>query len=865
MRFLCKKYLLTTFLLLYTLFTYAQENRLNTTYNHAPIKEALKQVESTFHVFLSYSEKSVDNKFVTATLKNADLHTALTQILSGYSLSYEIVDEEFIVIKKPQFPKKKINGVVIDEEGNPMPYASIIMGNKHASTKNDGSFQLSITGNNQESLRFNYLGYNSVGLAFADLPLDTTVVIQLSRDVEELPELVYEKQLNEVATINQSESQGKNVKNSGIGNLPISSTENIYYAVKLLPSVSTTGFSSAMQVRGGETDQNLTLIDNYPMYQLDHYFGLENVINPDITSSATLYAGGYDCLYGARVSSILDIGLKDPPLNYMEGNVGVSLLGYKGYLSLPIVRGKLAVYGTFRQYHGAVEKYLYDRAAETEIDNSDDAPDNIYQQTITPDINYHDANAKIVYQLNDFNKLSLSYLNSQDNYSTSYNLVPKNPPTNPSRPNAPAQRPSPTNSDDRSWTNNAFSLNWKGEFEKWSSHVYATYSQNDRTSYKVYHLKDSSSRRPIRKTQASNQNVQDFSLHSDQSIYFGKNSLDVGAIYTNYNVFKESQPSSFFLNEVDSLSQSNTLGVYGQYNLTLGRLRLTAGSRVWYYQPTQKPYIAPRIQGNLPIDQKGKFNVKFSAGRYYQFIRELSDELTYDSYWIISDEVNVPVITSNHYIGGFTASLNRHSFDIEGYLKQSTGEMSDLIFRNPVYFHKYVGDGNSYGLDFIYEFNHKRWYNYVSYGYNQYHKQYTPKETESKQTHILQLASMYQRKRWKVGLTWVLKDVSYDFNNLVDIPTIPDNPRENAPSNTLNAPTPYDVPLYHRLDFSSQYNFKLGRRVKGEVVLTIYDLYNQKNTEERQVTSVGNNSYEYILTDVSQLGILPNLSFNVIF
>ncbi|AZQ64485.1 hypothetical protein EI427_20400 [Flammeovirga pectinis] len=863
MKYLYKKilFLSSLFLFIITVNASAQEEFFSAEYKQKPLRDALKEIETTFKVYLSFSDNAIKNKTVSASISNATLDKTLVQVLAGTSLSYEILEEQFIVIKKPVFIKKTIQGTIIDDEDEPLPYATILASpsNFYAVSKEDGSFQIKLT--TEDTITFQFLGYQHIKMPVKDINTDNPIEVKLQRDSQKLPELVYEQQLNNVTSLIDAQSKGKNVKNSGIGNLPMSSQTDVYYALRLLPGVSTTGLSSALEVRGGESDQNLTLIDNYPMYQLDHYFGLESVINPDVTSSATLYAGGYDCLYGARVSSILDIGLKDPPLYHTEGNVGVSLLGYKGYLSTPIIKGKLAVYGTYRQYHGAIEKYLYDRAEvngtvdqNSPVESKGDV--NIISQNITPDIEYHDANAKVVYQINTTNQISASYLNSQDNYSSSYQLVPTKKGPNGRVP------PPLTNSDDRSWTNNAFALNWNGQFAKWNSHVYATFSENIRNRHKISHVRDSATviKRPRKLVTISNQKFRDISVHSDQQIFLNHGRLDVGTVYTNYYVVKELIPTSFFSNEIDSLTKSNTLGVYGQFNFLLGKLALTAGSRVWYYQPSNKAYIAPRIQGTYNLDSDQNYSLKFSMGRYYQFIRELSDELTYDAYWIISDGEGIPIITSNHFIGGGTAKFGKHSIDIEGYYKQSTGEMSDLIYRNPVFYHKYIGNGKSYGIDVIYEFNTKRFYNYISYGYNNYLKEYTQQETEKKRTHILQLASMYKRKRWKVGITWVLKDTEYSFNNLI--------PESRGPNIENNSIEPYEIPLYHRLDFSSEYNFRIGKRMKGEVVLTIYDLYNQKNTEERQVTEVGpneSNAYDYILTDVSQLGILPNVSFNLIF
>lgn len=835
---------------------WAQAPLFSAQFQSESLKEVLKKLENHFDVYFSYNDKITSNITVNSVINDATLEKALVQSLASSGLEYELLDDRFIVIKKRIVQKINLEGVVSDTDHNTLPYTTVasVLTKKYAVTDEEGNFKVSVSKN--DTLIFKFLGFESLSIPIANIDANKKLQISLKIKKQSLPELIYKTQLDSITALIGQQSKGKNVKNAGIGNLPTSDQENVFYALKLLPGVSTTGLSSALEIRGGETDQNLTLIDKYPMYQLDHYFGLQSVINPDITNSATLYAGGYDCLYGARVSSILDIGLKDPTLYHTEGNVGISLLGYKAYLSTPIIRGKLSVLGTFRKYHGAFEKLLYNRETtkESELNefSNEEGSLEIYNQKVKPDIDYQDANAKVIYQISSNQQLSFSYLHSKDNYYSSYELPRKN-----------NKRKALTlyNTDEREWSNNALALEWKANYNKLNSSVYFTYSDNTRSSNSIFYQKDSLQKRPRKVTQYTYQKMQDISLHSDQQFFLKKGRLDVGGIYTFYNVKKELKPSGFFVNKVDQLDNASSAGIYSQYNFFLQKLSLTVGSRLWYYQPNQKAYLAPRIQGTLPIGNTNIFSLKFSAGRYYQFIRELSDELTYDSFWILSDGENIPIITSNHFIGGGTLKLNHHSFDIEGYYKNSTGEMSDLIFRNPLYFHKYVGDGKSYGVDVMYEYNFKSWYFYASYGFNQYNKQYTPNEFEEKKINMLQLANMYKRKRWKVGFTWVIKNTNYNFNQLLVT-------KVEGEKNIRTEVDPYDIPLYHRLDFSSEYNFRIGKRMKGEVILTIYDVYNQQNTEERQVTQLSpdeTNNYEYILTDVSQLGITPNISFNLLF
>ncbi|MBV9774238.1 MAG: carboxypeptidase regulatory-like domain-containing protein, partial [Gemmatimonadetes bacterium] len=109
--------------------------------------------------------------------------------------------------------------------------------------------------------------------------------------------------------------------------LPALGEADVLRAVEVLPGVVTTSdFSSAYNVRGGSADQNLILLDGFPIFNPFHLGGLFSVFNSDVVARAELLAGGFGAEYGGRVSSVLNVESRSDTTRRITGDAGVSLL-----------------------------------------------------------------------------------------------------------------------------------------------------------------------------------------------------------------------------------------------------------------------------------------------------------------------------------------------------------------------------------------------------------------------------------------------------------------------------------------------------------------------------------------------------------
>ena len=127
-------------------------------------------------------------------------------------------------------------------------------------------------------------------------------------------------------------------------------------AIQMLPGVSSVGeASNGVNIRGGTTDQNLILVDDTPIFNPTHMFGLFSVVPPDAMNRLELYKGNVPARYGGRAAAVVDIGLKNPDLTSFSLSGGLSLISEKLAVNVPIVRDKLGVYVSGR---GAFHDFL---------------------------------------------------------------------------------------------------------------------------------------------------------------------------------------------------------------------------------------------------------------------------------------------------------------------------------------------------------------------------------------------------------------------------------------------------------------------------------------------------------------------------
>ena len=175
---------------------------------------------------------------------------------------------------------------------------------------------------------------------------------------------------------------------------------DVIKTIQLLPGVQAASEgSSGFSVRGGGTDQNLILLDNAPIYNASHFLGFFSVFNNDAVKDATLYKGDIPANYGGRLSSVLDVQIKDEMPKKFTGSGGLGLVTSRLMLEAPLFDQKTSVMVAGRTtYSGLVIPFL----------GEDLKGSNIY---------FYDLNAKVTQVLNKNNRLFVSAYHGRDKFS----------------------------------------------------------------------------------------------------------------------------------------------------------------------------------------------------------------------------------------------------------------------------------------------------------------------------------------------------------------------------------------------------------------------------------------------------------------
>ncbi|MFD2718164.1 TonB-dependent receptor domain-containing protein [Hymenobacter monticola] len=153
-------------------------------------------------------------------------------------------------------------------------------------------------------------------------------------------------ELEGVEVVGSREEKVAESTRMGTINIPVSQIKllpalfgetDVLKALQLLPGVQAGGEgSSGLYVRGGSPDQNLLLLDGTPIYNASHLFGFFSVFNADAIKNVELIKGGFPARYGGRLSSVVDITMKEGNMQKLHGEGAIGLIASRFTLEGPI-------------------------------------------------------------------------------------------------------------------------------------------------------------------------------------------------------------------------------------------------------------------------------------------------------------------------------------------------------------------------------------------------------------------------------------------------------------------------------------------------------------------------------------------------
>lgn len=674
-----------------------------------------------------------------------------------------------------------------------------------------------------------------------------------------------------------SRKRDGNVKNAQMGkiDLSINQIRNIpafmgevdpLKAIQLLPGVRNAGEGNAgFYVRGGGPDQNLILLDDAVVYNTGHLFGFFSVFNADAIKNVSLIKGGMPAQYGGRLSSVVDVSMKEGNINKFQMEGGIGLIASRFSVQGPIKKNKASfILSARRTYIDALVKPFIKKSSS------------FYGSGYY----FYDVNAKMNYRFSEKDRLYLSGYFGRDVFDF-----------------ANAKRSFKTNIP---WGNSTATLRWNHVFNR-------RLFSNTTLVYNDYKFKFSAQQENFEIGLSSG--IRDGSAKVDFDYYpLPNHKLKFGGLFTYHkfipNVASGRQDSVVFKPNNEGTKFATETALYIQDDWELGtRWKINYGIR-WSTFTQVGPYTryirdenlnpldSTKYKGLEPVKTYGGFeprvtvryaindetSVKAAITRNLQYIHLVTNAGTTlpTDLWVPSTYLVRPQISWLYALGFFKnladntyeTSLEVYYKDMQNQVEYAEGYTPSL--RDPE--EEFVfGKGWSYGAELLVNKLKGRFTGWVGYTLSWTWRRFPDLNeglkypTRYDRRHDLSVVTNYElNRKWKFGAVLV-----YGTGNAI---TLPErfyfiNGVLTQEYSRLNQ---YRMNAYHRLDLSATYTPqpKKKRRVNSSWVFSVYNTYSRLNPYFiyfDQNGSLANGDLKVEAKQVSLFPIIPAVTWNFKF
>ena len=298
--------------------------------------------------------------------------------------------------------KGLISGTVKDAENNEslIGVSIYVEQLKQGTTTNErGRYEIELP-IGEHLLRVSYVGYGTLEKRIHVTAKPQTLNLKLHPETETLSEVEVTSERKD-RNVSAMAMSVQTLDMITIKKIPALMGEvDVIKSITLLPGVqSASEGSSGFSVRGGATDHNLILLDGAPIYNASHFLGFFSVFNNDVVKDATLYKGDIPADFGGRLSSVLDVTVKDEMPKRFGIQGGVGLVTSRLMLETPVFDQKTSIMLAGRTtYAGLVLPFLGEDLNKSKI-------------------YFYDLNAKVTQMLNKKNRLFISAYHGHDEFS----------------------------------------------------------------------------------------------------------------------------------------------------------------------------------------------------------------------------------------------------------------------------------------------------------------------------------------------------------------------------------------------------------------------------------------------------------------
>lgn len=671
------------------------------------------------------------------------------------------------------------------------------------------------------SVQFSYLGYTLEKLTVT-LERDIENNIELQAEAEVMDEVVISERAIDENVVSLQMSKNTLDMNQ-VRKLPALFGEvDIIKNIQMLPGVITAGEgTSSFYVRGGSADQNLILIDEAPIYDPSHLFGLFSVFNADVIKDSELYKGGIPARFGGRLSSILDVRTKDGNNKEFHGSGGIGSMAARMMVEGPLKKDKSSYIISARRSY--VDVFL--KMA---------GQDNL--------VNFYDVNAKFNWKANNSNRFFAAFYSGRDAFSFGDDFG-------------------------FTWGNTTGTLRWNHLFsDRLFSNLTVIASNFD------YELELKDMTQGFKWTSS----LQELSVKYDLAYFINTNNeltfgyhvtgrrFSPGLIAPNSDASIFEQVELQHMYALDhALYVSNQQRINDNLSLDYG-LRLSIFQNVGPYD--QYTYDDPK--NNIDIVRsdtlqygswdniKTYVNLEPRVGIRYIIGQGQSVKLSYNrmvqnTHLIAAGTVPVPFNTwnpSGYYLkpqiadqiaAGYFRNFgdNVYELSVETYYK-NISNVTDFADNAEVFFNEDLpteyrqGRSWSYGAEFLLARREGKLTGSVGYTWSKTLRKIEGVNLDRTfyanydRRNVVNVQAAYDLSpQWSFGATF-----TYSTGRPTTVPTAKFE-YQNYNPDVITERNGYRLPTYHRLDLSATYNRrpKPGKKWRGQWVFSVYNAYNRAN------------------------------------
>ena len=826
---------------------------------NVPLQQVLQHLQTHFNVVFSYSSDVVNvKKKVSLKLQNSTLTQALTALFDGTPVAFSIQDK-LVVLYKSQHYQVTLSGYVREQEtGELLIGASVSTIPLVAGAVNNsyGFYSITLPADTYQ-LVFQYVGYQPLVkkiIAQATTPIN----IELAPKTNLQEALIKGERDKLMITLNKVDIPLQEIKDVPM----ILGEKDVVKYMMLSPGVQKGNEGNGyIYVRGGGPDQNLIMIDDAVIYNAYHFLGLSSLFSGNELRKAELYKGGFSSRYGGRLSSVLDMSMKDGNREHfgVDGTVGV--MSSRVLVEGPIQKNKSSFLFSARKSY--IDK------ASTWVANNADAVLNY---------GYYDIHAKLSTDIGKRDRLMLSGYVGKDGLANN------------------AKAGLTANEDGIVWGNQAASLRWNhlysGKMFANTSLVYSYYKA--RIAFGDY---DATSGR--RTTSSIQSSITDYTLKHDIDYHHNtKHHFRTGAGYTQHwfnpiTALKMNMPDVEY--QFAKLYSTNDAFGYGEWNYKpTPKWTIVSGVRYSYYKYNKAYHrVEPRLNATYQTNTNWQINTSYSLMNQYLHLVSTFNGIGLPSdVWISSDEVLKPQRSNLITLGAAKNNLLNKglSFSVEGYgklvqhavslkegasffeLLQQTSTTKNV---NNLSMLATQGKSTSYGIEFMVRKSSKKFDGHISYTLSRTTMQFDSINNGKSyvatfdRPHDIGVYLSYRpNNRFKVSANWV-----YGTGNAITMPageyfvSVNDPTGGNGSWNTFyyDKKNNYRMQSYHRFDISFQYTHRIASKILSTIELSIYNVYNRANPFFYQINLEDENAGtgKRVLQKTSMFPIMPSLSWSI--